>query len=319
MPAKGTVTVFAALAAMAVSLGGCAFWPTPPGDFNTGEQTEVQYCTGEGARNCAEETRNAIVGSKTDAFHVQLASSYVLLGLGTATGAVIAFDGARGLVKWLALSAAAVLGLDTVVRPSNQRTIYSTAERRITCEIAKYEALEALSGDDPENPPAPLTDLRGIRGNALGNSQRFIEEAAPLVSEQRVVSPQAAELVAAAAADAASNERNVAQLADEIIRLVEERNASLGEATLRIRSGVLDDIAAGLPSGESLLTTQEANVLAQMQRLGVGGGPAQSQAVRQSLGLAPAPDELSPLDQLNALIARYKAVLASPTCSAPAS
>ena len=30
----------------------------------------------------------------------------------------------------------------------HQRTIYSTAERRITCEIAKYEALDALNGVD---------------------------------------------------------------------------------------------------------------------------------------------------------------------------
>ena len=97
MPAKRTVIVLAALSVMVASLGGCAFWPTQPGDLETSGQTEVKYCTSEqGAKNCAETTRNAITRSKSDAFHVQLASSYVLLALGTATGAAIAFDGARG-------------------------------------------------------------------------------------------------------------------------------------------------------------------------------------------------------------------------------
>lgn len=137
---------------IAISVSGCALWPQLKADADlTPSTAKDNLCLKpENAENCALLTMEEISGMLEDAGNFDRATAYVLLGLGTATGATLAFEGSEDLLKGLAVGTGALLGLDAVVNTDGQKKVLKAGLKSMSCayraSMSLGEAVTSLTG-----------------------------------------------------------------------------------------------------------------------------------------------------------------------------
>lgn len=141
----------ALLILVTLSFSGCAFYPVLKSqqDFKPAT-TEGIPCNTQDyaiAMKCAA-TLDAELSELTKGVHeYNLFSSYSAWFLGAVTGGVLAFDGGENVLKGLAVGVGSLVGLNTVVKPEDQRKIASAAQKELTCIVSVAEAVHDAQGD----------------------------------------------------------------------------------------------------------------------------------------------------------------------------
>ncbi|WP_085908485.1 hypothetical protein [Kiloniella majae] len=135
------------LISVSTIMSACATWPKLKDDnkldvTNAGNSKcyEAQH-----AKACALLTITEISELLEDAGDFDRITAYTLLGIGTATGATLAFDGSEDLLKGLAIGTGSLLGLDSVVNTDGQKTVLKAGLKSMACAYRTVLTLEETS------------------------------------------------------------------------------------------------------------------------------------------------------------------------------
>jgi hypothetical protein len=278
--------------------GGCALplWPSLQTDPNLPNPPKANSIADieskclenqQQAKYCALNTIAELSVMLEGVGQFKRGAAYALVATGTAVGGAIAFDASRDLLMGLALGAASILGLDTVVNSDGQRAVLKAGRDATQCV---YNATIQIK-EKADELGTKVASLRSPFSTASFQSQTF-----NTVGLQRSVSiPQIDHAFA---------------IAGEGIRDAGDDPAQyqLGPAVIRIRALVRDGLYDTIPALGELAQTQRTTVDTMIQnfaRQSEGKVDAAKQVLRDNqLSLVNASTFRSDLDEnLNNLFA----------------
>ncbi len=242
---------------VATSLSGCAFWPTlkPAEDLDPTNVSDFKCLTSNlpDAKKCALLTISELTKMMGDAGNVKRAAAYALLGIGTASGAVIALDGSKGVLEGLAIGTASLLGLITVVNPDAQR---ATLEAGIDATVCAYRAAQALETADSQS--GSLTNLQTY---SFAQHLRKVEASVMFlgVGEEEKGMMKAEAIRSGFALETMSKTTTFAKTA--LTAALNSAGEKLSASVLKIRSQVQKRLDDNLPNLDTIASAQRDSVI----------------------------------------------------------
>lgn len=186
---------------LVMSLTGCAMWPSLQEDSTVDpEKASIPACqslkiyekydngeikkdsnnqpikknVGEYdiAKSCAYLTMGEFSKMLEDTGNFDRAAAYAALGIGTAVGSVLGFNGTEDTLKGLGIGSGSLLGLTSIVKTDMQRAILGKALKDVSCLI---RAADAINYETP--------DKNQIQANIISQEKDMIGLADPTDSK----------------------------------------------------------------------------------------------------------------------------------------
>jgi len=133
-----------------ILLSGCAFWPTYKLD-TIGKLTPRVTATDDNCKNtgldsyekaksCVVQSLNIVDEMISQTGDFDRGFSYLTIGIASAVGGVMGFNGTKDTLKALGLGSGSLLGINTVIDTNTQRTILTKARDELSCVLRAADA-----------------------------------------------------------------------------------------------------------------------------------------------------------------------------------